>query len=137
MIVALVAAVVLGVARLGSGLIDQSDGGRAPAPDCESAIAWEDARGFEGEQATVRGPVVGVAFVEAVSGQPTFLNVGADHPDPDRFTVVIWNDVRRSFDTPPDIQFSGVEICVAGEIRIHDGSPQIELEGPASIQVAD
>jgi hypothetical protein len=138
MIGALIAAVLMGVGRLGSGLIDQSGPGAIPEPDCAAAISWEQAEEHEGEQETVRGMVAGATYAENVSGQPTFLNVGADHPDPDRFTVVIWNDVRAQFDQNPETLFAGQEICVAGDIQIHDdGSSQIVLDGPAAIQLAD
>jgi hypothetical protein len=137
MIGALIAAILMGIGRLGSGLVDQSGSGPVPEPDCGNAIAWEQAADHEGEQETVRGPVVGATHAENVGGQPTFLNVGADHPDPDRFTVVIWNNVRAQFDQRPEVLFAGQEICVAGEIQMHEGSPQIELQGPGAIQFAD
>lgn len=138
MIGALVAAVLMGVARLGSGLIDSGGSSSVPDPDCSSAIAWENSADFEGEMLTVQGPVVGAAHIENASGQPTFLNVGQDHPDPDRFTVVIWNDVRVQFDQRPEMLFSGQDICVSGEIAIHDdGSTQIVLDRPGAIIYAE
>jgi hypothetical protein len=139
MVAALIAAVLMGIGRLGSGLIDSGPGtGSVPEPDCAAAVSWQEAAEHEGEQETVRGPVAGATYAENVSGQPTFLNLGADHPDPDRFTVVIWNDVRAQFDQPPERLFAGQEICVAGEIQIHDdGSSQIELGGPGAITLAD
>jgi hypothetical protein len=137
MIGALIAAIIMGVGRLGSGLIDQGGLSSVPDPDCSSAIAWADAPDYEGEIVTVRGPVVGARHVENTSGQPTFLNVGADHPDPDRFTVVIWNDVRVQFDQRPEMLFSGQEICVSGEVAMHEGSSQIVLDRPGAIDYAD
>lgn len=137
MIGALIAAILMGIGRLGAGLIETSGPGSTPAPDCAAAIAWDEAAAHEGDQGTVRGPVVGAAYARNVSGQPTFLNLGRDHPDPDRFTVVIWNDVRAQFDQDPEILFDGQEICVAGDIQMREGSPQIELSGPGAIQYAD
>jgi hypothetical protein len=138
MIGALVAAILMGVARLGSGLIDTGGSASVPDPDCNDAIAWDSAADYEGETVTVQGPVVGAAHIETASGRPTFLNVGHDHPDPDRFTVVIWNDVRVQFDQRPEMLFSGQEICVSGEIAIHDdGSTQIVLDRPGAIIYAD
>lgn len=131
MIAALVAAVLLGIGRLGSGLIETST--PVPEPNCADAIPWDQAENSVGNQETVRGPVAGATFAENVNGQPTFLNVGADHPDPDRFTVVIWNDVRTQFDQHPESLFAGQDICVAGDIQMHEVSPQIELIGPAAI----
>lgn len=137
MIGALVAAVLMGIGRLGAGLIETSGPGSTPEPECASAIAWDDAEAHDGDRETVRGPVVGAVYAENVNGRPTFLNLGRDHPDPDRFTVVIWNDIRVRFDQPPERLFAGQEICVAGEIQMREGSPQIELAGPGAIQFAD
>lgn len=137
MIGALVAAVLMGIGRLGSGLIEQSGPGSTPDPDCSAAIAWNEAADNQGRVETVRGPVEGARYVEEANGQPTFLNIGRDHPDPDRFTVVIWNDVRVQFDQDPEMLFRGQEICVAGEIQMHDGSAQIVLDGPEAIRYAD
>lgn len=137
MIGALVAAVLMGIGRLGSGLIDQSGPGSAQEPDCVEAIAWDEAESHEGERGTVRGPVVGSTYAENANGQPTFLNLGADHPDPDRFSVVIWNDVRAQFDQNPELLFVGQDICVAGDIQMYEGSPQIELTDPKAITFAD
>ena len=134
---ALVVAILMGVGRIGSGLIDQSSPGPTGGPDCTEAIAWDDAIDHVGSQETIRGPVAGARYVEDASGQPTFLNLGRDFPDPDRFTVVIWNDVRIQFDQDPEMLFDGQEICVAGEIAMHEGSPQIVLDGPGAIQYAD
>ncbi len=136
-VAALVVAILMGIGRIGSGLIDQSGSGSAPDPDCTEAIAWDEAADHEGSEETVRGRVEGARYVEDAGGQPTFLNVGRDHPDPDRFTVVIWSDVRIQFDQDPEMLFQGQEICVAGEIQMHDGSPQIVLDNPGQIQYAD
>lgn len=136
MIGALIAAVLLGAARLGSGLIDQVGSTTVPEPDCTVAIPWESARDFEGEERTVRGRVVGATYAENARGAPTFLNLGADHPEPNRFTVVIWREVRAEFDQPPEIVFAGREICAIGDIQMYEGSPQIELAGARAIQHA-
>lgn len=137
MIGALIAAILMGAGRLGAGLIDTGGTGSVPEPDCVAAIAWDDAGAYEGDQKTVRGPVVNASHLENVSGQPTFLNIGRDHPDPDRFTIVIWSDVRAQFDQTPETLFAGQEVCVAGDIQMHEGSPQIELDGPAAITLAN
>ena len=56
---------------------------------CPEAMAWDQAIQNVGERATVQGPVVGTRYASGSNGQPTFLNVGKDYPDRDRFTVVI------------------------------------------------
>jgi hypothetical protein len=69
-----------------------------------------------------------------VGGGPTFLNLGNPHPDPDRFDVVIYEDVRPAFDQPPEEAFAGAEVCVEGRVRDREGVPQIVLRGPAFIE---
>ena len=124
--------------RLGSGLVgDGSSGGTVPEPDCADAISWEQAADHDGEQVTVRGPVVDTHHDTGSSGQPTFLNLGAEFPDSDRFTVVIWNDVRQAFPERPEALFAGQEVCVAGDVQIYEGSPQIELAGADAIRLVD
>jgi hypothetical protein len=137
MIGALVVAVLMGAGRVGSGLIDRTGPDPVPNVNCAEAIAWDEAGDFAGEVVTVRGPVVGVAYLPDVGGQPTFLNIGRDHPDPERFTVVIWGDQRAGFPDRPEVLFAGREVCIAGEIRIHEGSPQIELAGTGAIEYAN
>lgn len=134
-IAALVIAALMGLGRLGAGLIDLS--GSESGPGCEDAVAWDQAASRAGEDVTVRGPVVDTTYAETSTGQPTFLNVGRPHPDPDRFTVVIWGDLRPRFDRPPELAYYGEEICVTGEVQMYEGVPEIELNGPGSISVAD
>jgi hypothetical protein len=129
--------VMFAIGRVGSGLLGGTGSAPVPEPDCGGAIAWDAAATYVGETVTIRGPVVGTAYVPQTSGEPTFLNVGHDHPNPDRFTVVIWNDVRAQFPDRPEALFASAEICVAGEVRMHEGSPQIELAGADAITVAD
>lgn len=128
---ALVVAVLMGIGRVGSGLIDQT----GSDIDCSEAIAWNDAASYAGEQRTVRGPVVDTTYAESSQGQPTFLNLGRAYPDPDRFTVVIWRDTRTSFDQRPEFMFAGQEVCVTGEIQMYEGSPEIELPGRNAIEI--
>jgi hypothetical protein len=124
--------------RLGSGLIgDSSSTGDVPTPDCDNAVPWHQAADVEGDRTTVRGPVVDTRYAANINGQPTFLNVGREFPDPERFTVVIWGDVRTQFSDAPDDLFGGREICVAGDVQIYEGSPQIELAGADAIILAD
>lgn len=137
MIGALAVALLMGIGRVGSGLIDRSGSDPAPEADCASAIAWDEAESQIGEVVTVRGPVVGTAYAEELGGRPTFLNIGRDHPEPERFTVVIWGEQRNRFSQRPEMLYAGREVCVAGEIRMHEGSPQIELAGPAAIEIAE
>jgi len=105
------------------------------AGECAGAISWRDAGAHAGEQATVKGPVAGTHYAADSNGQPTFLNVGLDYPDPGRFTVLIWGNDRGRFPKPPENTYAGKTICAAGRIQEYRGVPEMEVSSPAQIAV--
>ena len=117
-----------GASRLLAGL--PADGGGGPPP-CDEAIAWDDTDGVVGRSAAVVGPVADAAFAPDVGGEPTFLNLGAAHPDPDRFDIVVYADVREGFADRLEERFVGRTVCVRGEVREREGVPQIVLDHPS------
>jgi DNA/RNA endonuclease YhcR with UshA esterase domain len=100
-----------------------------------NAVDWNKASSHIGESVTVRGPVVGATYAESSNGSPTFLNVGADYPDPSRFTVVIWGEDRGNFKEAPEDQYSGQTIRVTGTVSDYKGVPQIEVSSQSEIEV--
>lgn len=103
-----------------------------PAP---SAILWSEAINHIGERTTVYGPVIGATYASGSKGKPTFLNVGKNYPDPDRFTVLIWGENRSNFSPAPEIQYKGKTIYVYGLIEPYQGSAEIIVASPNQIQV--
>ncbi len=99
------------------------------------AVLWQDAANYVGEVETVCGPVAETHQETGPRGQPTFINVGRSFPEPDRFTVVIWEEHRANFDEAPDRAYDGETICVTGEIELYEGVPQIEVQRPAQIEL--
>lgn len=75
-------------------------------------------------------------FASTSNGQPTFLNVGRDYPDPGRFTIVIWGDDRANFSAPPEDLYDAATICVTGTIETYEGVPQIVANAPSDILTA-
>lgn len=100
-----------------------------------NSISWDEAAGQLDEVTTVSGPVVEASYITSVDGKPTFINLGKQHPDPDRFTVVIWDNNRSSFPNNPEEYYLGKEICVRGLISSYQGSLQIEVNDPSQIEV--
>jgi len=98
------------------------------------AISWSKAGDHIGESIAVKGPVVSTKYASSSNGQPTFLNMGKDYPDPGRFTVVIWNENRGNFDSMPEDYYEGKNVIVTGEISEYQGVAQIEVEGPNQIE---
>ncbi len=60
-------------------------------------IQWDEAYQYTDQYVSVCGPVVDSYFAASTDGQPTFLNLGKEYPDPDRFTVLIWGSNLESF----------------------------------------
>jgi hypothetical protein len=106
----------------------------APVTTCEDPLDWRRAGEVVGARAAVAGEVVAGTHASEVAGSPTFLNLGSPHPDPDRFDIVIYPDVRERFDTPPEDAFTGRRVCVQGEVRDREGVPQIILDNRAMLQ---
>lgn len=86
---------------------------------------------------TIEGPVAGTFYDSDVNGEPTFLNVGRDYSDPDRFTVVIWGDDRGAFPGAPESTYAGKIIRVTGLVSEYDGRAQVEITSPIAIEVVD
>ena len=134
------AAVLCGLPGCGDG-----NGGKAdsPSPQANAAeradgvISWKQASQHLGERVTVEGPVKGTHYAESTDGQPTFINVGRDYPSKERFTVVVWQGDRGAFDTPPESKYRGKTIRVTGTVDQYEGMPQIEVDGPADIEIVE
>jgi hypothetical protein len=129
-VVIAVAAGVIAVARVLGGV------GEAP-PSCTDPVPWQEAAVQEGRGAAVAGPVADATYAPDVGGEPTFLNLGNPHPDPDRFDVVIYADAREGFSEPPEDRFPGSMICVVGDVRVREGVPQIVVDSHLSVVVLD
>lgn len=98
------------------------------------AILWNEAKYHIGDRVTVYGTVVGTRYASSSNGKPTFLNIGRDYPDPNRFTVVIWGRCRPNFSSSPEAYYRGKTIYVTGLITEYDGVAQIEVCYPYQIQ---
>ncbi len=131
---------VLGVAFgvvlvIGFGLGRVMGGAPASPASCDDPTRWDRAAAEVGSDAAVVGPVAEVSTVAEVGGAPTFINLGNAHPTPERFDVVVYEDVRDQLDSTPEQKFGGEEVCVVGRVRERDGVPQIVLDAPWAIEV--
>lgn len=106
-----------------------------PAAACPGAISWRDAADHVGERATVRGRVAGTRYAQDVDGQPTFLNLGRDYPDPERVTVVVWGKDRGRFPGPPETVYAGRTICATGTLELYEGVPELEISASTQIEI--
>jgi len=96
-------------------------------------INWNEADGYIGEFVTVCGPVVSAYFATSTNGQPTFLNIGKEYPDPERFTALIWGRDLENFPFNPDEYYFGKTICIQGFVEEYKGTLEIEVTDPEQI----
>ena len=96
-------------------------------------INWNEADGYIDEFVTVCGPVVSAYFATSTNGQPTFLNIGKEYPDPERFTALIWGRDLEYFPFNPDEYYFGKTICVQGLVEEYKGTLEIEVTDPEQI----
>lgn len=101
----------------------------------DEGLSWDEAADNVGERTTVTGPVVSTVYATTSKGEPTFLNVGKDYPDPARFTVVIWGKSRDNFGSAPEDEYDGKTISVTGQVVEYNGIPEIEVTTPDQIKV--
>jgi hypothetical protein len=123
--------VVFGLSRIG-GLGGLGD---APAATCEDPLAADATSLRAGQVTAVTGVVARVSYEPEVGGAPTFVNLGESYPHPDRFDVVVYEDVTDRFGVGPDPAWEGRELCVRGQLRERDGVLQIVLSDPAEIEL--
>lgn len=102
----------------------------------QTTIPLEDVSKHVGDSVTVCGKVSGGRFLEQAKGTPTFLNIGQIFPN-NTLTIVIWSDVRKQFETVPEVMFKDKEVCVTGRIELFRERPQIVLRRKEDLKVKD
>lgn len=107
-----------------------------PVAGAPPQVPDEEAHRQIGKEATVCGRIADTSFMEGLRGRPTFLNMGGSYPN-HTFTIVIWDDARGKFDSPPHLLFAGAEVCVTGRVETYKGKPQIIVRNPSQIVVTE
>ena len=101
------------------------------------AVDWSEATDHILTWSTIVGPVRGVRTLSRTHGRPTFVNVGRDYPDEERFVVVIWGRYLDQFPWQPERHLENKLIAVTGWVTEHKGTPQIEVDDPSMIVVRE
>ncbi|NCD20383.1 MAG: hypothetical protein EOL89_10470 [Actinobacteria bacterium] len=105
-----------------------------PAPAAEvpavevqpgGGIAWDQAKGYVGSTQRVCGPLVNMGN----SHDDVFLNIGLGYPDPERFTIVLW-DVGGVEPIAP-----GTMLCTSGVITLYQDVAQIQQRSASSVEL--
>ncbi|TWI77929.1 hypothetical protein IQ13_4170 [Lacibacter cauensis] len=100
----------------------------------QTNIPLEEAVKHVADSVTVCGKVSGARFLETAKNTPTFLNLGPAFPN-NALTIVIWSDVRKQFETAPEVLFKDKEVCVTGRIELYKDKPQIVLRRREDLKV--
>ena len=124
--------VIIGIMVLGLMLSRVISPGDTEGP--ADQISAYQASDYVGERAEVCGEVASADHVTGIGGAPTFINLERAHPD-QIFTIVIWEDYRRNWSTPPEELYANRNICVTGTVELHEGVPQIEARQPDRIDL--
>ena len=103
--------------------------------DSDSHIGWDEAKSHEGETVTVVGKVVGTKYARDTNGEPTFLDIGLDYPDPDRFSVVIWGDSRDNFSVEPESYYLNKTVAVTGDLYLREGVANMKIDDESDIKI--
>jgi DNA/RNA endonuclease YhcR with UshA esterase domain len=125
--VAIIAAIVV------TRVIDGTGTAHDVEVDFTNAISCHEAKDHVGERTAVYGTVASTKYASGSNGKPTFLDMCYAYPDPNRLTVVIWDDNRDKFPQPPEHYYNGKAIYVSGLIVLYDGVPEIEVTSPSQI----
>jgi len=92
----------------------------------QTEIKLEEVGKHVGDSVKVCGKIYGGIFLERSSGTPTFLNVGGLYPN-NPLTIVIWADVRKTFEQQPEEFYKDKNVCIFGKITLFKDKPQIVL----------
>ncbi|MCS7240111.1 MAG: hypothetical protein NZ651_02550 [Candidatus Bipolaricaulota bacterium] len=115
--------------------LDQVPGG-PPSLACPVVYSWSDASKYVGTTACIEGPVASVGTSRAGD---VFLNLGRPYPDPARFTLYIPARYVGKFEARFGARFwtniVGRSVRALGEIRLYQGSPEIQLSDPANLLI--
>jgi micrococcal nuclease len=103
------------------------------AATAQTNIKLEDVGKHIGDSVTVCGKVAGMRYFENSKNKPTFLNIGADHPN-QLLTLVIWETTRALFTTKVE-DLTDKEICITGRIILYKERPEIVIEKPEQVIV--
>jgi len=122
--------------RLGEGPFRQrgdeaSRSGASVRPGDGLRLDAFDASRHPGSIATVCGRVADGRYLGGDG--LTFLNLERRYPN-QPFTIVIPIGTRRGLGGRPETEWQGVDVCVAGMIELHRGTPQIMVHDPAQLE---
>jgi len=101
------------------------------AGGASGVVDWQEAAAFAGETVTVAGEVVETYN----SGKVVFLNFDEDYSH--TFKVVIFPEAWPLFPQAPEELYRGRAVQVTGLVKMYQGAPEIIVETPDAIKLAE
>jgi hypothetical protein len=100
-------------------------------------VSWSEAAAHVGQSVALDGPVASASYRPDVSGQPTFVNLGRDYPDPTRAQLVVWGEHRAGFPgaSPETMLHAGVRVCARGTLTSYNGVLEIIISSASEVTV--
>jgi hypothetical protein len=92
----------------------------------QQQISLKDAAAYAGDSVLVCGKISGTRFFSESADSLTLLNVGAPFPN-QQLTLVIREEARKTFASPPENYYKDKQVCVYGTVTIYNGKPQINI----------
>ena len=102
---------------------------------CPNPLDWQAAEEHIGTRSAIAGPVAGISHRPDVSGQPTWISVGATFPDRNRLEIVIWGRNRDELAPFLSEVKQGSSICVIGNITEYREIPQVVVSSSDQVWV--
>ena len=101
----------------------------------QESITPAQAKDHVGQKVTVCGTVASASYLEKGKNSPTLLNLDVAYPK-NIFTVVIYGKDRAKFGKP-EADLLKKNICVTGTVGTYKNVPQINVQTPDQLKVAD
>lgn len=99
-------------------------------------IKSDETKNFIGKNVTVCDKVFGVYQYLEGKGQPTFINLGAKHPQ-SKFIGLVWDIDREKFPYQLEI-LENKNVCITGVVKLAKlkrSKPEIIITSPSQIQI--
>ena len=97
----------------------------------QTKITAKDASKHLNEKVMVCDQVFGGKYLSGAG--ITLLDVGGGHPN-ELLTLVIKEEDRKKFSSPPEDTFKGKKVCITGQIIDYKGKPEIMITNPEQIK---
>lgn len=101
---------------------------------CENPLDWREARQHVGARVAIAGQVARVTYRQDVQGQPTWIEIGAAFPNPDRVTLVVWGNNRDALGPHISRMNTTQKVCVIGTVERYRESHQLELREGSQVR---